>query len=163
MLDLEHWEWDTSQNKVGHSMEEAREVINELLVEIFHRILAIENEGLRQQGVSLSMSEVHVLEAISLVEEPSMTNIAQKIGITVGSLTTAINTLYQKKYVTRKYDPSDRRKVLIALEPIALEALQKHDDFHQKMIDAIFEDLHVAEDEVLIQSLKKVSSYFKKW
>ncbi|MDP2426312.1 MAG: MarR family transcriptional regulator [Candidatus Izemoplasmatales bacterium] len=144
-------------------MEEAREVINELLVEIFHRILAIENEGLRQQGVSLSMSEVHVLEAISLVEEPSMTNIAQKIGITVGSLTTAINTLYQKKYVTRKYDPSDRRKVLIALEPIALEALQKHDDFHQRMIDAIFEDLHLAEDEVLIQSLKKVSGYFKKW
>jgi DNA-binding MarR family transcriptional regulator len=160
---LVHWEWDTSQNKVGHSMEEAREVINELLVEIFHRILAIENEGLRQQGVSLSMSEVHVLEAISLVEEPSMTNIAQKIGITVGSLTTAINTLYQKKYVTRKYDPTDRRKVLIALEPIALEALQKHDDFHQRMIDAIFEDLHLAEDEVLIQSLKKVSSYFKKW
>ncbi|MCK7488545.1 MAG: hypothetical protein MZU97_25905 [Bacillus subtilis] len=60
-------------------MSEARSVINELLVEIFHRILAIENEGLRQQGVVLSMNEVHVLEAISLVDEPSMTNIAARL------------------------------------------------------------------------------------
>lgn len=144
-------------------MTEARKVINELLVEIFHRILAIENEGLRQQGVVLSMNEVHVLEAISLVEEPSMTNIAQKLGITVGSLSTAINTLVAKKYVTRYYEPTDRRKVLIALEPIALQTLQTHDEFHQKMIDAILADLKVHEDEVLIQSLKKLSGYFKKW
>lgn len=144
-------------------MTEARKVINELLVEIFHRILAIENEGLRQQGVVLSMNEVHVLEAISLVEEPSMTNIAQKLGITVGSLSTAINTLVAKKYVTRYYEPTDRRKVLIALEPIAKQTLQTHDEFHQKMIDAILADLKVHEDEVLIQSLKKLSGYFKKW
>lgn len=144
-------------------MTEARKVINELLVEIFHRILAIENEGLRQQGVVLSMNEVHVLEAISLVDEPSMTNIAQKLGITVGSLSTAINTLVAKKYVTRYYEPTDRRKVLIALEPIAKQTLATHDDFHQKMIDAILADLKVHEDEVLIQSLKKLSGYFKKW
>lgn len=144
-------------------MNEAREVINELLVEIFHRILAIENEGLRQQGVNLSMSEVHVLEAISLVEPKTMTNIALKLGITVGSLTTAVNTLVRKKFVTRNFDPSDRRKVIISLEESAKEVLAKHDDFHQKMIDAIFEDLRVAEDEVLIQSLKKVSGYFKQW
>ncbi len=144
-------------------MNEAREVINELLVEIFHRILAIENEGLRQQGVNLSMSEVHVLEAISLVEPKTMTNIALKLGITVGSLTTAVNTLVRKKFVTRNFDPSDRRKVIISLEESAKEVLAKHDHFHQKMIDAIFEDLRVAEDEVLIQSLKKVSGYFKQW
>ena len=96
-------------------MHEARAVINELLVEIFHRILAIENEGLRQQGVNLSMSEVHVLEAISLVETKTMTNIALKLGITVGSLTTAINTLVKKRFVRREFDETDRRKVLISL------------------------------------------------
>jgi DNA-binding MarR family transcriptional regulator len=144
-------------------MSEARAVINELLVEIFHRILAIENEGLREQGVVLSMNEVHVLEAISLVEEPSMTNIAGRLGITVGSLSTAINTLVSKKYVTRYYEPTDRRKVLISLEPIAKEALATHDAFHQRMIDAILKDMKVADDEVLIQSLKKLSGYFKKW
>ncbi len=143
-------------------MSEAKAIINELLVDIFNRILAIEGEELKKQGVKLSMNEVHVLEAVSIVDEPNMTNIAQKLGITVGSATTAINTLVQKGYVVRYTDDNDRRKVLIKLEQPAKKVLKVHDVFHQKMIDSIFEDLKIEEDEVLITSLKKVSSYFKK-
>ncbi len=143
-------------------MSEAKKLINELLVDIFNRILAIEGEELKKSGVTLSMNEVHVLEAVQLVEEPSMSLIAQKLGITVGSLTTAVNTLYQKGYVTRYRLPEDRRKVLIKLEDNALEVLKVHQIYHDKMIDAIFEDLKVNEDEVLINSLSKVASYFRK-
>ncbi|MBU1145503.1 MAG: MarR family transcriptional regulator [Firmicutes bacterium] len=143
-------------------MTEAKRIINELLVEIFNRILAIEGEALKQQGIKLSMSEVHVLEAISNVDEPTMTNISSKLGITVGSATTAINTLVQKGYVNRERDDLDRRKVLITLNSRANEVLQVHSVFHQKMIDSVFEDLKIEEDEVLIASLKRVSSYFKK-
>jgi DNA-binding MarR family transcriptional regulator len=143
-------------------MSEAKKLINELLVDIFNRILAIEGEELRKAGISLSMNEVHVLEAVQLVEEPSMTLIAQKLGITVGSLTTAVNTLYQKGYVSRYRLPDDRRKVLISLEDNALEVLKIHQVYHDKMIDAIFEDLKVNEDEILINSLSKVASYFRK-
>jgi len=143
-------------------MSEAKVIINELLVDIFNRILAIEGEELRKAGVSLSMNEVHVLEAISLSDEPNMTNIATKLGITVSSATTSINTLVQKGFVRRYTDENDRRKVLIALENPAKKVLKLHDFYHQKMIDSIFEDLKVEEDEVLIASLKKVASYFKK-
>ncbi|MDD3126093.1 MAG: MarR family winged helix-turn-helix transcriptional regulator [Candidatus Izemoplasmatales bacterium] len=143
-------------------MSEAKTLINELLVDIFNRILAIEGEELKNNGVRLSMSEVHVLEAISLASEPSMSAIAKKLGITVGSATTAINTLVQKGYVSRRSIDRDRRKVLVSLEKPALEVLRIHDYFHEKMIDSIFTDLHVDEDEVLITSLKKVASYFRK-
>jgi len=95
-----------------YSRHEAREIINELLVEIFNRILAIEGQNLKDKGIKLSMSEVHVLEAIELSEEPIMSNIAKRLGITIGSLTTAINTLYQKGYVSRDRDAEDRRKVM---------------------------------------------------
>ena len=143
-------------------MSEAKKLINELLVDIFNRILAIEGEELRKAGISLSMNEVHVLEAVQLVEEPSMTLIAQKLGITVGSLTTAVNTLCQKGYVSRYRLPEDRRKVLVKLEDNALQVLKIHQVYHDKMIDAIFEDLKVNEDEILINSLSKVASYFRK-
>lgn len=142
-------------------MSEAKQIINELLVEIFNRILAIEGEALKQEGIKLSMSEVHVLEAISNVEEATMTNISQKLGITVGSATIAINTLVQKGYVTREKDALDRRKVIIGLNEKSREVLETHTEFHQKMIDSIFEDLKIEEDEVLIASLRRVSSYFK--
>ena len=125
-------------------MSEAKILINELLVDIFNRILAIEGEELKKAGVTLSMNEVHVLEAIQFVQEPSMSFIAQKLGITVGSLTTAVNTLFQKGYVTRYRLPEDRRKVLVKLEDNALEVLKIHKVYHDKMIDAIFEDLTFA-------------------
>lgn len=144
-------------------MSDTRHLINELLVEIFNRILTIEGEALKQRGVKLSMSEVHVLEAIQKLPDPSMTSIAQRLGITAGSLSVAINTLYQKGYVRRYYDQFDRRKVLIALEDKAVNVLMMHDAFHEEMIAEIFKDLKIEEDEVLVQSLRRVSEYFKNY
>lgn len=136
--------------------------MNELLVDIFNRILIIEAEFMKNQHVKLSMNEIHVLEAIEKVEEPSMSNIAKKLHITVGSLTIAINTLYQKKYVIREKDPNDRRKVMIRLGDSAKDVLRKHDLFHHEMIDSIFSELNVGEDEVLIESLKNLSIFFNR-
>jgi DNA-binding MarR family transcriptional regulator len=144
-------------------MSDTRHLINELLVDIFNRILTIEGEALKQRGVKLSMSEVHVLEAIQKLPDPSMTSIAQRLGITAGSLSVAINTLYQKGYVRRYYDQFDRRKVLIALEDKAVNVLMIHDAFHEQMIAEIFKDLKIEEDEVLVQSLRRVSDYFKNY
>ncbi len=149
-------------NEKNSKLREARAIVNELLVDLFNRILAIEGENLKEKNVKLSMSEIHVLEAITKVEQPTMTNIANKLGITVGSLTVSVNTLYQKGYVSRERDPEDRRKVVVAVLPKAEEVLEKHNDFHNEMINSIFNDLKVEEDELLITSLKKLSSYFKK-
>jgi DNA-binding MarR family transcriptional regulator len=121
----------------------------------------MEGQNLKDKGIKLSMSEVHVLEAIQNSEEATMSNVAKKLGITMGSLTTAINTLFQKGYVSRQRDSEDRRKVMVALLPKALEVLKEHDEFHREMIDSIFEDLELEKDELLIESLEKLSSYFK--
>jgi DNA-binding MarR family transcriptional regulator len=145
-----------------YNRQEAREIINELLVKIFNRILAIEGQNLKDKGIKLSMSEVHVLEAIELSDEPTMSNISNRLGITIGSLTTAINTLFQKGYVSRERDAEDRRKVVVGLLPKAVEVLNEHDAFHKEMIDSIFDEMELEKDELLIESLEKLSSYFKK-
>ena len=152
----EQWEWVILKK---YSHQEARSIINELLVEIFNRILAIEGQNLKDKGIKLSMSEVHVLEAIETQSEPTMSNIARKLGITIGSLTTAINTLYQKGYVDRKRDQEDRRKVYISNLDKAKKVLVEHDKFHEEMIDSVFEDLEIEKDELLIDSLEKLSAY----
>ncbi|MFW5889096.1 MAG: MarR family winged helix-turn-helix transcriptional regulator [Bacillota bacterium] len=146
------------KDKIG----EAKDIVNELLVDIFNRILIIEAEFMKKENVKLSMNEIHVLEAIEKVHEPSMSNIAKKLHITVGSLTTAINTLYQKKYVKRERDSDDRRKVIIQLTDLSYEVLEKHEEFHEQMIDSIFKELNVGEDQVLIESLRNLSSFFSR-
>ena len=138
-----------------------KKIINELLVEVFNHILSIEQTHLKALGVKLSMNEVHVLEAIQKTKEPTMSNIAARLRITVGTLTTAINRLVSKGYCERFSAESDRRKVLISLTPKALEVLHVHEEFHEEMIDAALEDLHLEENDVLIESLENLSTYFK--
>src|SRR5690554_2907912 len=143
-------------------VNKAKDLINELLVEVFNNILTIEDKELKDLGVELSMSEVHVLEAIRNAELPTMTNVAKKLRVTVGTLTTSVGTLVKKGYVKRKRGIEDKRVVFLHLTDEALKVLVLHDNFHDKMIEAVFQDLNLGEDEVLIKSLGNVSEYFKK-
>jgi DNA-binding MarR family transcriptional regulator len=142
-------------------METPKQIINELLVEVFNHILSIEAEALRERGIRLSMNEIHVLEAIKKTDEPTMTNLAKRLRVTVGTLTTAMNRLVEKGYCTRYRLEEDKRKVLIALTPNAERVLHIHDEFHDEMIDATIKDMKLDQDEVLLQSLKNISDYFK--
>jgi DNA-binding MarR family transcriptional regulator len=143
-------------------MVSPKEVINELLVDVFNHILNIEGDILKKRGVKLSMTEVHVLEAIRNTDVPTMGNVAQKLRVTLGTLTTSVNVLVRKAYVTRYRDEKDRRKVYLKLTNSAHDVLKIHDEFHDEMIDSLFKDLELEKDEVLMKSLENISQYFKK-
>jgi DNA-binding MarR family transcriptional regulator len=138
-----------------------KEVINELLVDVFNHILSIESDVLKQRGVKISMTEVHVLEAIKNSQIPTMGSVAQKLRVTLGTLTTSINVLVRKNYVFRYRDESDRRKVYLKLSDSALDVLKVHDEFHNEMVSSLFKDLELEKDEVLMKSLENISKYFK--
>ena len=101
-------------------MSRAKNVINELLVEVFNHILSIEGQTLRERGVKLSMSEVHVLEAIKNSETKTMGDVAKRLRITLGTLTTSVDVLVRKKYVNRSRAKDDKRKVILQLTDSAL-------------------------------------------
>ena len=63
----------------------------------------------------LTNNDMHVIEAIGLGEGNNMSSIARKLNITVGSLTTAMNSLVNKRYVERHRSEEDRRVVLVKL------------------------------------------------
>jgi len=142
-------------------MAQAKQLINELLVEVFNQILSIEADVLKGKGVSLSMTEVHVLEAIRNTDVPTMGNVARRLRITLGTLTTSVNVLVKKAYVSRYRDEDDRRKVYLKLNKSALDVLEIHDMFHEEMLSDLIDDLSIDEDEVLVKSLENISNYFK--
>ena len=142
-------------------MVSPKEVINELLVDVFNHILSIEADVLKQRGVKISMTEVHVLEAIKNSQIPTMGSVAQKLRVTLGTLTTSINVLVRKNYVFRYRDESDRRKVYLKLSDSAMEVLKVHDEFHNEMVSSLFKDLELEKDELLMKSLENISKYFK--
>ncbi len=66
--------------------------------------------------------------------------IARKLGITVGSLTTSMNSLVNKKYVVRERSEADRRIVYIRLTPKGEKAYRHHEEFHKKMVESVVEN-----------------------
>jgi len=85
------------------SLNSNKYVLNELLVTIFNDILEIEQTAL-QEGVlkDLSVTEIHTIEAIGMYHPRTMTEVANDLNITVGTLTTAITKLVKKR-ICRTY------------------------------------------------------------
>jgi DNA-binding MarR family transcriptional regulator len=142
-------------------MSSAKKIINTLLVDVFNHILRIEEQMLKENNVKLSMTEVHVLEAIRNTEAPTMGEVAKKLRVTLGTLTTSVNIHVRKKMVYRYSDDKDRRKVYLKLTEEAVKVLRIHDDFHEDMISSVFKDLNLEDDEVLMKSLENITTYFK--
>jgi len=137
-------------------------VVNELLVETFNDILQIEQKALKEGVLNdLSIREIHTINAIGMYEYRTMTEVAQDLKITLGTLTTAINKLLIKGYVVRKRGEEDRRSVIIALNRKGKLAYRIHDKFHSHMVHATIDGLNEQEEQVLIKSLEKLNDFFK--
>ncbi|MBE6070872.1 MAG: MarR family transcriptional regulator [Clostridium butyricum] len=136
--------------------------INKLLVQLFNDVLQIEEKSLKEGVISdLSITEIHTIEAIGMYTEKSMSEVAQILKITVGTLTTAINKLIKKEYVERKRIEEDRRVVLVKLTKKGKLAYRIHEKFHHDMVNTAIDGLSEEEEEVLISSLNKINNFFK--
>ncbi|MGL4451875.1 MAG: MarR family winged helix-turn-helix transcriptional regulator [Sarcina sp.] len=143
-------------------MIKSEKILNSLFVEVFNDILLLEQKTLKAGILSdLSVTEMHTIEAIGYKSSRTMSEIANDLNITVGTLTTAINKLIKKEYVTRKRIESDRRVVLVELTRKGKLAHRLHERFHREMIKATVGSL--TEDEVLAlgKALNNMISFFK--
>ena len=144
-------------------VEQARKIINELLTDTFNQILILEERHLTENNAfDVTMTEIHVIEAIRKVEPATMGNVAKKLMITMGTLTTSVNRLVDKGYVSRERDTNDRRIVLLDLTEKGEDVFKIHEKFHEELVHAALIDLELKDDKHMIQSLESIHRFFKK-
>ncbi len=148
--------------KKGDRLVDAYETINDILVNLFNEILKLEEEAIiTEEFKDITNNDMHIIEAIGLSGENTMSVVAKKLGITAGSLTTSINSLVNKKYVVRKRSETDRRVVFIGLTEKGKKAFDHHKEYHKKMTEAVLENLDEKEIAILIKTLNGLSDFFK--
>ena len=141
-----------------------REVINDVLVHLFNEILRLEEEAIiTDKYKDISNNDMHIIEAIGLGEGNNMSTIAKKLNITVGSLTTSMNSLVKKKYTERIRSEEDRRVVYIRLTEKGIKAYHHHEEFHKKMTDAVVKALDQEEVPVLVKTLNSLAEFFRSY
>lgn len=144
----------TKKNKTRHTL-------NELLVDLFNYILYIEEKNLKDKGISLTMSEVHLLENVYKAENNNVTSIASNMMITKGTFSVNASKLINKGYLIKYKDEGDARVVRMEVTDKAKDVLAIHDEFHEVLINRAIEDLQLEDNEILNQSLESILKYFR--
>ena len=102
-------------------------------------------------------------QAIGLGDGARMSVVAKRLNITVGSLTTSMNSLVNKGYVARARSEKDRRVVNVYLLEKGIAAYKHHEEFHEKMLDAIMETLSPEELVVWAKSCDRLTQFLKSY
>lgn len=132
-----------------------------MLVHLFNEIWKLEEKAIiTEEYKDISSNDMHIIEAIGPDEGNNMTTIAKKLNITVGSLTTAMNSLVNKKYVVRERSEQDRRVVYIQLTQKGKKAFCHHAEFHNQMTEAVVAYLDEEELPVLVKTLDGLTEFF---
>ncbi|MDD7220239.1 MAG: winged helix DNA-binding protein [Blautia sp.] len=140
------------------------EAINDVLVNLFNEILDLEERALiTPEYKDISVNDMHIIDAVGIREQKNMSSVARVLGVTVGTLTIAMNNLVKKGYVHRVRSQKDRRVVLISLSEKGEKAYYHHKDFHEKMVLAVLRDLNAEETEVLTKALVKLQKFFRSY
>jgi DNA-binding MarR family transcriptional regulator len=91
-------------------------------------------------GADVSAHQASILDHLDAVDPMSMTDLAGHMGVTVATMSLAIDRLERKRYVRRDRDPKDRRRVLLrvtadgvrlreaksVLDPVRVEQVLAH-------------------------------------
>ena len=141
-------------------MNDLEQQMAENLVSIFEKVLVAEEKSLQKGYFSnLSLAEMHPLDAIGPYESRTMTETAQILGITVGTLTVSVDRLVKKGFVARRRDEEDRRVVRISLTRDGKLAARMHGKFHKVLAKHILEPYTDEEQELLLSLVKEVDEY----
>jgi len=135
----------------------ALDTLSHQLVEFFDKINSWENSVIRGSG--LSPAQMHTIEVIGHLPDIRMKELAERLGITTGTLTVSIDKLEKKGLVIRKPHLSDRRSWLVSLTEKGQAIFLRHDRFHQDFTEDISAGLTTAEISQFSALLTKVLAH----
>ena len=146
-------------------MKPLEEQLNDLIVDAYRSILRVEETILkRSDNIDLSINEMHMLEAVGKGKNKPKTisEIAEDLGITLPSVTVAINKLVKKGYVEKLRGEEDGRIVYVTLTKQGKKIDSVHRYFHESMVRSIISGKSEQEQQVMYQGILKLDLFLKK-
>lgn len=136
--------------------------INEYLVNVFNRILVIEEMSLKTSQFSdVSLKEMHTIEIIGKFDQVTPSDIARELMVTLGTVTTSLNKLEAKGYIERTRSSSDRRVVYLSLTKKGRLLDRLHAKFHKNMVGQVVADMDENDMKSLLKGLENLHQFLE--
>jgi DNA-binding MarR family transcriptional regulator len=97
-------------------------------------------------AVDLTMAQAKLLYVVTAAGDLSMSEIAQRLGVTISTASGAVDHLVSVGLLDRIDDPANRRQVRVSVTPFGLETLERLRELSTRQLRALF-DL-VADDDL---------------
>jgi len=128
------------------------------IVEFYEKLSSWEHEVVR--GSNLTPNQMHAIEIIGHEKSLRMKELAERLGVTTGTLTVTVDRLEQKGLIERQPHETDRRSYRVVLTPSGKKHFKKHHEFHVKLTEEISSVLTPEELECFNAAIGKVVKQF---
>jgi len=131
--------------------------IGESFFDFQSKLQFFEREYLRKCDINdISISEIKVLYRIGISNTKSMSDIANELKITKGTLSITVNSLVKKGYVIRNRHKQDRRVIILYLTTKAIKAVKTYQKFYVLLLNEL---VNSDEDsKTLLDILKRLNA-----
>jgi DNA-binding MarR family transcriptional regulator len=127
------------------------EILSHQLAEFYDKMASWEHSIVKDSG--LSPAQMHTVEIIGHNQDMRMKELAERLGVTTGTLTVGVDKLEKLGLVERKPHESDRRSWLIVLTEEGKEMYEQHHKYHQEFTNEISRDLTLEQINNLTEQL----------
>ncbi len=127
------------------------EILSDQLAEFYDKMASWEHSIVKDSG--LSPAQMHTVEIIGHNQDMRMKELAERLGVTTGTLTVGVDKLEKLGLVERKPHESDRRSWLIVLTHEGKEMYEQHHKYHQEFTNEISRGLTLEQIDNLTEHL----------
>jgi DNA-binding MarR family transcriptional regulator len=132
--------------------------LNQLLTEFYDKMSSWEQSVVKETGYTLA--QVHTVEVLGNHGALRMKELAEKLGITTGTLTVQVDKLVTANLIDRHPHPEDRRSIVVCLTNEGNELHEQHNQLHLNLVRELTRNINFSAEKVLIQCLKKMNREF---
>lgn len=128
------------------------------IVEFYEKLSSWEHEVVR--GSELTPGQMHAVEIIGHEKSLRMKELAEKLGVTTGTLTVTVDKLERRGLIERRRHESDRRSYRVQLTPAGEEHFASHHEYHLKLTEDLVSSLSPEELACFRTVLEKMLKQF---
>ncbi|WED29813.1 MarR family transcriptional regulator [Vibrio sp. DW001] len=132
--------------------------LNQLLTEFYDKMSSWEQSVVKETGYTLA--QVHTVEVLGNHGALRMKELAEKLGITTGTLTVQVDKLVTANLIDRCPHPEDRRSIVVCLTDEGNQLHEQHNQLHLNLVRELTRNINFSAEKVLIQCLKKMNREF---
>lgn len=132
--------------------------LNNLLTEFYDKMSSWEQSVVKETGYSLP--QIHTLEVLGSHGSLRMKDLAEKLGITTGTLTVQVDKLVKAGLLQRCHPEEDRRSIHVDLTEQGRDVFSQHNELHHALTKELLKNLDEDTQRHLARALTQINQEF---